>query len=193
MKFGVHFQIPCGPGQVPADRYRDTIDQAVHAEALGYESIWPVEQHFSPASSIVPSPLILLAAIAARTRALRLGTGVILLPLAHPLRVAEDVAALDLLSGGRVDCGVGRGMDPARFAGYGVDQSESAARLEEGVQILRTALTGAAAASADQGGREQFADAGLGRAAGSAGAGGRARQPAAAAGRDGRRLPAGPR
>ena len=142
MKFGVHFQIPCGPGQVPADRYRDTIDQAVHAEALGYESIWPVEQHFSPASSIVPSPPILLAAIAARTRALRLGTGVILLPLAHPLRVAEDVATLDLLSGGRVDCGVGRGMDPARFAGYGVDQSESAARLEEGVQILRTALTG---------------------------------------------------
>jgi alkanesulfonate monooxygenase SsuD/methylene tetrahydromethanopterin reductase-like flavin-dependent oxidoreductase (luciferase family) len=62
--------------------------------------------------------------------------------LAHPLRVAEDVATLDLLSGGRVDCGVGRGMDPAHFAGYGIDQAESAARLEEGVQILRTALTG---------------------------------------------------
>jgi alkanesulfonate monooxygenase SsuD/methylene tetrahydromethanopterin reductase-like flavin-dependent oxidoreductase (luciferase family) len=76
MKFGVHFQIPCGPGQAPADRYRDTIDQAVYAETLGYESVWPVEQHFSPASSIVPSPLILLAAIAAGTWALRLGSGV---------------------------------------------------------------------------------------------------------------------
>ena len=75
MKFGVHFQIPCGPGQAPADRYRDTIDQAVYAETLGHESVWPVEQHFSPASSIVPSPLILLAAIAAGTWALRLGSG----------------------------------------------------------------------------------------------------------------------
>ena len=142
MKFGIHYQLPCGAGQSPADRYRDTIDQAVHAERLGYESVWPVEQHFSPASSILPSPLVFLAAIAARTTSLRLGTGVILLPLAHPLRVAEDIATLDLLSGGRVDCGVGRGMDPSHFAGYGIDQAGSAARLDEGMQILRTALTG---------------------------------------------------
>jgi hypothetical protein len=73
MKFGVHFQIPCGPGQAPADRYRDTIDQAVYAETLGHESVWPVEQHFSPASSIVPSPLILLTAIAARDFGAALG------------------------------------------------------------------------------------------------------------------------
>src|SRR5664279_742415 len=142
MKFGIHYQVPCGAGQSPAARFRDTIDQAVHAESLGYESIWPVEQHFSAGASIMPSPLVFLAAVAARTTTLRLGTGVILLPLAHPLRVAEDVATLDLLSGGRVDVGVGRGMDPAHFAGYGVDQAESADRLDEGLQILRTALTG---------------------------------------------------
>ncbi len=141
MKFGIHFQIACGPDQAPASRYSDTIAQAVRAEALGFESVWPVEQHFDAATSAMPSPLLLLAAIAASTTRLRLGTAVVLLPLHHPLRVAEDFATLDVLSNGRVECGVGRGMDPSHFGGYAVAPAESAARLEEGIAMVRAAWT----------------------------------------------------
>jgi alkanesulfonate monooxygenase SsuD/methylene tetrahydromethanopterin reductase-like flavin-dependent oxidoreductase (luciferase family) len=123
-------------------RYAETIDQSVFGERLGFESVWPAEQHFVPETSIMPSPVLLLAAIAARTTTLRLGTGVVLMPLAHPLRVAEDFATLDVLSGGRVECGIGRGMDTAHFAGYGVSPAASAARLEEGIALLREAFTG---------------------------------------------------
>jgi alkanesulfonate monooxygenase SsuD/methylene tetrahydromethanopterin reductase-like flavin-dependent oxidoreductase (luciferase family) len=140
MKFGIHFQLPCARGQSAVQRYQDTIEQAVAAESLGFESVWPVEQHFEAEASILPAPLLLLAAIAARTTTLRLGTAVTLLPLTHPVRAAEEVATLDVLSGGRVECGVGRGMDPAHFAGLGVPHGESYPRLEEGIEIVQRAL-----------------------------------------------------
>src|SRR5688572_22628988 len=60
MKFGLHYQLPCSPSQSPVQRYRDTIAQAVYAETLGFESVWPVEQHFDAGFSILPSPLLLL-------------------------------------------------------------------------------------------------------------------------------------
>jgi alkanesulfonate monooxygenase SsuD/methylene tetrahydromethanopterin reductase-like flavin-dependent oxidoreductase (luciferase family) len=142
MRFGLHYQLACASDQSPMRRYADTVDQAVYGERLGFESVWPAEQHFAPDTSILPSPLLLLAAIAARTTTLRLGTGVVLIPLAHPLRVAEDFATLDVLSGGRAECGIGRGMDPTHFAGYGVSQVASADRLEEGIALLRQAFTG---------------------------------------------------
>ena len=63
MKFGLHFQLPCTATQSPVQRYRDTLDQAIHAETLGFESVWPVEQHFNPELSILPSPLLLLSAL----------------------------------------------------------------------------------------------------------------------------------
>jgi alkanesulfonate monooxygenase SsuD/methylene tetrahydromethanopterin reductase-like flavin-dependent oxidoreductase (luciferase family) len=141
MQFGIHFQLSCAADQSPLERYRETIEQAVAAEALGFESVWPVEQHFDAGSSILPAPMLLLAALSARTTTLRLGSAVTLLPLAHPIRVAEEVATLDMLSGGRAECGVGRGQDPAHFAGLGVSQAESSARFAEGIEILRRALT----------------------------------------------------
>jgi hypothetical protein len=67
MKFGLHYQVPCSASQSPVQRYRDTLDQAAYAEALGFESVWPVEQHFIPDLSIMPAPMLLLAAIAERT------------------------------------------------------------------------------------------------------------------------------
>ncbi len=63
MKFGLHYQLPCYGTQSPVQRYRDTIEQSVHAEALGFESVWPVEQHFNADLSITPAPLLLLAAL----------------------------------------------------------------------------------------------------------------------------------
>ena len=68
MKFGLHYQLPCYGAHSPVQRYRDTIEQAVAGEALGFESVWPVEQHFNPGLSIMPAPLLPLAAIAERTQ-----------------------------------------------------------------------------------------------------------------------------
>jgi natural product biosynthesis luciferase-like monooxygenase protein len=141
MKFGLHYQLPCSDAQSAVQRYRDTIDQAVYAEALGFESVWPVEQHFNPNLSILPSPLLLLAAIAERTRALRLGIAIVLLPLSHPVRVAEEVATLDVISNGRIEFGVGRGAIPNHFSGFGVSQAESRDRMFEELEIIRLAWT----------------------------------------------------
>ena len=141
MKFGLHYQLPCYGAHSPVQRYRDTIEQAVAGEALGFESVWPVEQHFKPGLSIMPAPLLPLAAIAERTQRLRLGVAIVLLPLSHPLRVAEELATLDVMSNGRVEFGVGRGAIPNHFRGFGVPQSESRDRLFEGLEIIRQAWT----------------------------------------------------
>lgn len=141
MKFGLHYQLPCFGSQSPVQRYRDTLEQSVHAEELGFESVWPVEQHFNAELSITPAPLLLLAALAERTRTLRLGIAIVLLPLSHPLRIAEEIATLDVLSNGRVEFGVGRGAIAAHFAGFGVPQSESRERFEETLEIIVQAWT----------------------------------------------------
>ncbi|MGH7837883.1 MAG: LLM class flavin-dependent oxidoreductase, partial [Candidatus Binataceae bacterium] len=107
-----------------------------------FESVWPVEQHFNPGLSIMPAPMLPLAAIAERTQRLRLGVAIVLLPLSHPLRVAEEIATLDVMSNGRVEFGVGRGAIPNHFRGFGVAQAESRDRLLEGLEIIRRAWTG---------------------------------------------------
>jgi natural product biosynthesis luciferase-like monooxygenase protein len=141
MQFGLHFLMSCADDQSPVARYRETLEQAVRAEALGFESVWPVEHHFNPAVSILPCPSLLLAAVAARTTALRLGTAIVQLPLAHPVRVAEELAALDVLSGGRVEVGVGRGGNPSHFAGFGVPMAESRDRMIESLRLIRRLWT----------------------------------------------------
>jgi alkanesulfonate monooxygenase SsuD/methylene tetrahydromethanopterin reductase-like flavin-dependent oxidoreductase (luciferase family) len=141
MKFGLHYQLPCSGSQSPVQRYRDTLDQAIHAEALGFESVWPVEQHFNADLSILPSPLLMLAALAERTRTLRLGIAIVLLPLSHPVRVAEEIATLDVLSNGRVEFGIGRGSIPTHFAGFGVAQTESRDRFLESLEVILQAWT----------------------------------------------------
>src|SRR5690349_21342087 len=141
MKFGLHYLLSVSETQSPLQRYRDTLEQAVYAEALGFESVWPVEQHFNQIQSALPCPTLLLAAIASRTTTLRLGTAIVQLPLAHPLRTAEEIATLDVLSGGRVEFGAGRGSQPAHFAGFGVPLSESRGRMVEALDYLHVAFT----------------------------------------------------
>ena len=141
MKFGLHYLMSCADGQSAAQRYQETLDQATRAEALGFESVWPVEHHFNRAVSILPCPALLLAAIASRTSTLRLGTAIVQLPLAHPMRIAEELATLDVLSGGRVEAGVGRGGNPTHFAGYGVSMAESRDRMIEALGYIRRAWT----------------------------------------------------
>jgi natural product biosynthesis luciferase-like monooxygenase protein len=140
MRFGqLHlFENPLGRSE--KEIVDEQFDIMVRAEEFGYDSIWPAEHHFSE-YGYCASPAVTLAALATRTQNVRLGTGVVVLPLNHPLRVAEDYAILDLLSGGRVDLGVGRGYQPHEFAGYGVDQTRSRDMFNESVQIIQRAWT----------------------------------------------------
>ena len=89
--------------------YREVVEEAQYAEDLGYEGFWIGEHHFQASQRVFPSPQMILAAISQRTRRLRLGTGVSVLPVNDPTRLAEDVAELDLLSNGRACFGAGRG------------------------------------------------------------------------------------
>jgi alkanesulfonate monooxygenase SsuD/methylene tetrahydromethanopterin reductase-like flavin-dependent oxidoreductase (luciferase family) len=142
MHFGLHFLFSCASHQSAQQRYRDSLEQSVHAETLGFESVWPVEHHFHAPISVMPCPSLFLAAVAARTSRLRLGTGITQLPLSHPLRVAEELATLDVLSAGRTELGIGRGANGAHYAGFGLPMQDSRERFAEGVRLLRRALTG---------------------------------------------------
>jgi alkanesulfonate monooxygenase SsuD/methylene tetrahydromethanopterin reductase-like flavin-dependent oxidoreductase (luciferase family) len=141
MKFGLFYQLPCAPEQNEVTRYHETIEQIVYADELGFDIAWLAELHFYRPFSILSSPLILATALAQRTRRIRLGTAVVLLPLQHPLRLAEDAATVDLLSQGRLEMGVGRGAIAIHFQGYNVPQEESRDRFEEALTLLEQAWT----------------------------------------------------
>ena len=119
--------------------------QAELAEALGFDSLFLPESHFAGVASI-PSPLLLLAAVAARTTRLRLGTTSFLLPVRNPIHVAEEVAVLDRLSHGRVILGMGRGFRGALFTAFDVPPEEKRDRFEAALQVMRRAWAGEAVA-----------------------------------------------
>lgn len=121
--------------------YRETLDQAAHAEQLGFSSVWLSEHHFSE-EGYLPSLAAVLGALAERTSAARLGTAVLLAPLHHPLRLAEDLAVVDQLSGGRLDVGLAPGYKPDEFAVLGVPKGERGARTDETIEILQLAWHG---------------------------------------------------
>jgi natural product biosynthesis luciferase-like monooxygenase protein len=119
--------------------FSDILQLAERAEELGFDSFWISEHHFTDYGGILPRPQILLAALAQRTRAIRLGTAVSLVPFDNPVRLAEDFGLVDVLSGGRLEFGVGRGLFGFEYDGLGIQQDESRARLEEGVEVIRAA------------------------------------------------------
>ncbi|MGE0824872.1 MAG: LLM class flavin-dependent oxidoreductase [Candidatus Binatia bacterium] len=141
MKFGLFYQLPCASTQQAATRYQETIEQIVYAEELGFDTAWLAELHFNSAFSIMPAPLLVAAALAQRTARIRLGTAVLLLSLQHPLRTAEEAAVVDLLSQGRVELGVGRGMIAIHFQGFNIPREESRERFEEALTIIKHAWT----------------------------------------------------
>ena len=140
MRFGMlHlFENPIGKSEHEIVHEQLTLMRA--AEGYGFDSVWPAEHHFSE-YGYCASPALTLAALALDTRRLRLGTGVVVLPLNHPLRVAEDYAMLDLMSDGRVDFGVGRGYRPSEFARYGVDLTRTREMFHEAIQVIQQAWT----------------------------------------------------
>ena len=119
--------------------FEETLRECEQAEKAGFDSIWLGEHHNHPV--LYPAPLIGLAAVASRTRSIRLGTGVLLLPLYHPVTVAEEGAMVDMISGGRLILGIGAGYAPEEFAAFGYSIKERGSRLEEGASLLHRLWT----------------------------------------------------
>lgn len=140
MKFGVQNLFPAdGAGDHAI--LLETLQEIQLADQLGFDSAWLAEHHFSR-YGILGNPLLVGAAVAETTKTIRIGTAVVVLPFHHPLRLAEDAATLDILTGGRLDLGVGRGYQPKEFRGFGIDAESSKARYHEVIDILRLAWRG---------------------------------------------------
>lgn len=137
MQIAVHhqfMQLPAGKSQPQV--WQEHLEQTIYADQLGYDGISMVEHHFFPHYSIGSSQITYLAYMAARTQRVRFLTNIILLPFRHPVLVAEDAAVLDMISGGRLDVGVGRGYVKAQFDAFGVPMEESAERFREALEII---------------------------------------------------------
>ena len=120
--------------------YARALERIEIMDRSGYDAVWLAEHHFS-SFSVCPSVHMVGTLAAARTRRLRIGTGVSLAPFYHPLRLAEEVALLDILSGGRVNWGAGRGFARVEFEAFGVPPEESTSRFRETVEIVLRAWT----------------------------------------------------
>jgi alkanesulfonate monooxygenase SsuD/methylene tetrahydromethanopterin reductase-like flavin-dependent oxidoreductase (luciferase family) len=140
MKFGTFFFFQAAPGHRHADIIHRELEQVEWTEELGFDEVWFTEHHFIDYGLSV-DPSSLAAAAASRTRRVRIGLAAAILPFHHPLRLAEQMALVDIISNGRLDVGVGRGNRPAEFAGYRVPQVESRERFDETVEIVRLAWT----------------------------------------------------
>jgi len=141
MRFGFMDHLPCAEWQAEGQRFSDILAQIELGDRIGFDTAWLAEIHFFPNVSRLSSPLTVLAAAAQRTQRIRLGTAVTLLPLHSPLKVAEEAATVDILSGGRLELGVGRGAAPSMFAAYNVPIEESRERFEEALSVIQQAWT----------------------------------------------------
>ncbi len=134
-------QVPPGSGRTYSQEYREILDLVRMAEALHFDSAW-VSEHHGSSDGYMPSLLTTLAAMAAATDRIRLGTGVILAPFHDPIRLAEDAATVDVISGGRLILGLGLGWREEEFRMFGFPIAERLRRTTETVEILRRAWTG---------------------------------------------------
>ncbi len=139
MKFGLIHQTALPPGKSEAAAIAGAVEQICCAEELGYDGSWLTEHHFSPYGMGAVDSILSFAA--ARTKRIRLGASVWVTPVHHPIRLAENVATLDVLSGGRVNFGVGRGYGPTELRGFGSSPQEAKAMHDEAVDIVLKAWT----------------------------------------------------
>ena len=140
MRFALFSHIPWPEGTEAGQILAETTEQVQYGEELGFHSAWFAEHHFSR-YGLGSSSLLILGQIAARTQTIRLGTAILVPPLHQPIRLAEDTATLDLLSGGRLEVGFGRGSAGYEYNGYNVDQTESQGRFRETIRIVENLWT----------------------------------------------------
>ncbi|MBV9356601.1 MAG: LLM class flavin-dependent oxidoreductase [Chloroflexi bacterium] len=141
MEFGMFHEFDARPGRNDAAAFDDAFELVDAAESWGLDAMWLAEIHGSPQRSVLSAPLTVASAIAARTRRIKIGTAVQVLPLGHPLRLAEEAATVDQISRGRLIFGVGRSGFARTYAAYGVPYAESRQRFAETLEVLTTAWT----------------------------------------------------
>ncbi|MHB1515558.1 MAG: LLM class flavin-dependent oxidoreductase [Acidiferrobacteraceae bacterium] len=144
MHFDLFYELSCPPflKRTEAETFLETLGELEVAERSGFRTAWVAEHHFLREYSHSSAPDLFLAAASQRTRTLRLGHAIVPLPYHHPVHIAERAATLDLLSGGRLEFGFGRGFSPDEYAAFGVDMAESRSRTEETLSVLRQAFAG---------------------------------------------------
>jgi len=133
----------------PAERYRLAAEQITRAEKVGLDCAWIAQHHFHEREGGLPAPFTFLGFVAAQTSRIRLGTGIVTLPLENPVRVAEDAAVLDLMANGRFELGVGTGGNPSAFAAFGLDSAQRNDIFARNLDIVRNALAGRPLAGGD--------------------------------------------
>src|SRR4051812_34950339 len=143
LRFGVAHDFRCPPGSpyTLQDVYAQTIEQVAALDRMGLDLVWFSEHHFVE-DGYLPSFVPVAAAVAAVTTNVRISTDIALLPFAHPIRLAEDLAVLDNLSGGRMELGVGMGYAPHEFKAFGIPQPRRLSLMEEGLEVLQRAWSG---------------------------------------------------
>jgi alkanesulfonate monooxygenase SsuD/methylene tetrahydromethanopterin reductase-like flavin-dependent oxidoreductase (luciferase family) len=142
MDFGLFFLMQRDEAWSEQAVYDSDVRQMLAAESLGYHSVWIAEHHFND-YGLCPAPPVLAAYLAARTTRLRLGMGVSLLPLHHPVDLAEELAVLDVVSGGRLEIGIGRGGTLQDYQTFQSERADARARVEEGIALMQQAWRGA--------------------------------------------------
>ena len=141
MEFGLFHEFQKSPETSEAEAFAQSFELVDAAERWGLDAMWLAELHFEPGRSVLASPMILAAAIAQRTRRMKIGTAVQVLPLCHPLRLAEEAATVDQISDGRLIFGVGRSGFAHVYQAYGVPYEESRERFAETLEIVKRAWT----------------------------------------------------
>ncbi len=135
------FRNPPDSGLPMPRLYAEILDQVAWLDTLGLDLVWFTEHHFVD-DGYLPSWTPVAGAMAARTSRVRFSSDICLLPFSHPVRLAEDLAVLDNLSGGRVEIGVGMGYAPHEFRGFGIPLPQRLSRMEEGLEVLTRCFTG---------------------------------------------------
>ena len=142
MHFGIFMEFGSRPGLSEAESFQEGFRLVDTAEDMGLDGVWLAELHFNPARSVLSAPVVVGSSIATRTKRLRLGMAVHVLPLSNPLRIAEEIATLDQISEGRFEFGVGRSGFARSYDIYGVPYVESQERFREALDIILEAWKG---------------------------------------------------
>lgn len=136
MEFGMFSEFPVRSGGTEAEAFAEGFELVDEAERLGLDAVWLSETHVAPGDSVLASPMVIASAIAGRTRRLKIGLAVQVLPLGNPLRIAEEGATVDQISRGRLLFGVGRSGSQRAYDAYGIPYAESQERFAEALSII---------------------------------------------------------